>query len=177
MSLAQVQIWVAIVVALIATWASLLISVALLLPSQTGRAEYALDTNPKGSLFKGLGTLLLFIFSIGLIANPVPPVKLVGFLLFSCLLAVMTIGAAGVAMLMGRRISEMTGARTSFGSLVRGSIAYSMALGFPWIGWMVLLPVSMIFAFGAGMTAVWPRRQRVAPPVPPVVPPMPKYEN
>jgi hypothetical protein len=177
MSLAQVQFYVALVVTLIATWASLLIAVSLLMPAQTGRAEYALDTNPKGCLLKGIGTTLLFVFSIILISVPAPPIKFLGMILFSALLAIMTIGAAGIATLMGRRISDMSGARTSFGSLVRGSIAYSLALGFPYIGWMILGPVSTIFAFGAGISAIWPRRQSVAPPVPPVVPPMPTYEN
>lgn len=176
MTLAQVQIAVAIVTTLIATWAGLLVTVALVLPAQTGRAEYELDTNPKRSLFRGIGVMLLFAFSFALFVSPHPLTKFIGFVLMSSLLAVMTIGAAGLATLMGRRISEMTGARTSFGSLVRGSIAYSLAIGFPWIGWMVFAPLAALFAFGAGFRAVWPRRQSVAP-IPPVVPPVPTYEQ
>lgn len=168
MTLAQVQISVAIVTALIATWAGLLVSVALLLPQQTGRAEYELETNPKRCLLRGTGLLLLFFGGLFLTGAPQPAVKLLGFLLMSGLLAVMTVGAAGVAALMGRRISEMTGARTSFGALVRGSIAYSLAIGFPWIGWMIFAPVSMLFAVGAGFRAVWPLRPRVLPTTAPI---------
>lgn len=47
MTLAQVQAAVAVVVALIGTWAGLLMAVALLLPDKADRAEAALETNSK----------------------------------------------------------------------------------------------------------------------------------
>ena len=54
-----------------------------------------------------------------------------GFLIITGLTCLLTLGGAGMAQLMGKRISEMSGAKTTFGALVRGSIAYSVGVFFP----------------------------------------------
>jgi hypothetical protein len=159
MTLAQVQAAVAIVAALIGTWTGLLIAVALSLPKQTGMAEYALETAPRRCFLSGLGMTVLFIISIRFLQAPPPGAKLVGIGLLLALGVVLTIGAAGLAQLLGRRIGEMSGARTSFGTLVRGSLVYSLAMGFPLIGWYLFLPLSAVCALGAGAVALWPRRR------------------
>lgn len=102
-----------------------------------------------------------------LVSAPVPLLKLLGLLLLLGLSALMTVGATGMAKLMGRRIGEMSGARTSFGFLVRGSFVYSAALGFPLIGWYVFAPISLVCALGAGAAAFRSARRMVlAPPAP-----------
>ena len=167
MTLAQVQAAVALVVALIGTWAGLTIAVALLLPLQTDRAEQALETSPKRCFASGLPLFLVFFLAFLLLRAPHPGVKLLSLLLFLGLGAVLLVGAAGMAHLMGRRIGEMSGARTSFGMLVRGSFVFSGAVFFPILGWWLFLPLSALFALGAGVRALWPRRRAVLPPVVP----------
>jgi hypothetical protein len=158
-ALGTVQAAVAVVVALIATWTGLLITVSLAMPKQTGMAEYALETAPRRCFLSGLGMLLLLLSSFRFLQAPLPGMKLVGILLLLALGAVLTLGAAGLAQLLGRRIGEMSGARTSFGTLVRGSLVYSLAMGFPLIGWYLFLPLSAVCALGAGAVALWSRRR------------------
>ena len=154
MSLAQVQATVALFVALMISLTGLLTSVAILLPAHSQRAEAELEQSPKRCLYVGLATLLAFAFGIVLLNLPNPLLKLMGFALITAISGVVTVGGAGMAQLMGKRISEMSGAKTTFGALVRGSVAYSVAVFFPYIGWFVLAPISIVCALGAGVRAM-----------------------
>ena len=163
MSLAQVQATVALFVALMISLTGLLTSVAILLPAHSQRAEEALEQSPKRCLFVGLLSLLTFGFGIVLLNIPNPLMKLIGFALVTAISGIVTVGGAGMAGLMGKRISEMSGAKTTFGALVRGSVAYSVAVFFPYIGWFVLAPISIVCALGAGVRAMRaPRMQSVS---------------
>ncbi len=167
MTLAQVQGVVAGAVALIITWASLLMAVALLMPERTNRAEAVLETSPKRCFVNGLLCLVIAAVGLRLLQTPAPLIKLAGAVVLLGLGALLTVGAAALAQLMGRRIGEMSGARTSLGTLVRGSLIYSFALGFPLIGWYLFLPLSTLCALGAGAVAFKPaRKHRNAPAMP-----------
>lgn len=167
MTLAQVQAAVALITFLIATWAGLIIAMALLLPKQTGRAELALSDSPVRSLLVGLAMLIPGAISVVMAGSPAGALKLIGFLALIGIGGALAIGSAGVALLMGRRISEMTESRTGFSSLIRGSVVYSLALGFPLIGWFLFMPVSLVMSLGSGTRALWRSSQTVYPPVTP----------
>ncbi len=167
MTLAIVQSVVATVVALCLSWAGLLLAVALSLPLHTGIAESALEENPKRCCLKGIGLLIVFSIAVALIQIPIGLVKLFAFGIMLSITAMLTVGAAGLAQLMGQRIGEMSGAKTSFGALVRGSLVYSLALFFPYIGWFLFAPLSGLCALGAGADALWPQRRTAIPPVTP----------
>src|SRR5437763_524499 len=107
MSLAQVQAAIALVAALVLSWSGLLIAVAAALPGRTGRAEAALLGAPRRCAVAGVGALALAVVALLLLQAPRPILKLAGAALLLLLAAVMTIGAAGLAQLMGRRIGEM----------------------------------------------------------------------
>jgi cadmium resistance protein CadD (predicted permease) len=164
MTVAYVQAIVATVLALVGTWTGLVIAVALLLPRQTERATNALTRSP-GACFGGgllVGVALLFMFV--LVHIPLQPVKLVGGMGALLLGAVLSIGAAGTARLMGQRIGDMADASSPFANLVRGSVVYSVAMGFPFIGWLIFLPFAVVFGLGAGAAAMLPSRQATTPP-------------
>ena len=166
MTLAQVQAVVALISALILSWASLLIAVALTLPEQTGRAEAALANRPKKCFAVGFGMAILLIAT--LFALRIPGVQLFGIFFSLFLAAIFVVGAAGFAKLMGTRIAKMSGWEShSFGNLVKGSLVYSVAMLFPLIGWYLFLPLSMLGAMGAGAMALWPKRKTL-PAVPPI---------
>lgn len=167
MTLAQVQAAVAVVVALGLTWAGLLVAVSLLLPAHTEKAERTLEATPKRSFWHGLGVLLVAALALVALNIPNPLVKLVGFLMLLAFGCVLTIGAAGMAQLMGRRIGEMSGAKTSFGALVRGSLVFSAAVFFPLIGWYVFTPIASVCSLGAGFAALRSARRVATPPVTP----------
>jgi hypothetical protein len=153
MTLAQVQAGVAFLFGIVATLTALLVSVALLLPNHAGRAERALDETPKRCFYIGLGLLLVTILGVaGLSGHPL--LKLIGFLVLLAISGLITLGCAGMALLMGRRIGEMSGARSSLGCLVRGGLAYSIGVMFPIVGWWLLAPLSVLCAAGAGMIAI-----------------------
>ncbi len=167
MTLAQVQAAMAVVAVLVATWAGLMMAVALLLPKQSKRASEGLNTMPWVCGATGLGMAFLVVLGFVMVNLPVGIIKLAGTLLLLALGGVMSIGGAGIALLMGDRIGEMSGARTSFSALVRGSVVYSLAVGFPFIGWMLFAPLSLLFALGAGVVGLWPSRAMAVPPVAP----------
>jgi hypothetical protein len=157
MTLAQVQAFVAGVFALIASWASLMMAVSLLLPAHSRRAEQALISSAKRCFLYGVGMVLLFIVAIALVRIPNPLIRLIGLCILLGLGATMAIGAAGLAQLMGRRIGALSGAKTSFGALVQGSLIFSFALLFPLIGWWVFAPLAGILSLGAGVTGLLSR--------------------
>ena len=161
MSLAQVQSVVALFVGLIASYAGLLIGMALLMPAQTEVATNVLERSPKRCLLSGLGMLVLIVIALVLANVPNPAVKIVAFLALLGMSGMIVVGGAGLAHLMGKRIGEMSGAKTSFGTLVRGSIVYTLAMFFPFVGWWLFAPVSVIYALGAGAIALWPFRRSV----------------
>lgn len=171
MSLAQVQGTVAFVLAMIGTWAGLLVSLAFLLPRQTRKAEEALGRSPWLCFGGGLGLGVLLVISLVLINLPLPIIKFMGFMLLLVLGSIMALGAAGIAQLIGKRGGLAT-MNPSFGTVLRGSLVYSLALGFPLLGWFVFAPLSLIFAMGAGALSLLPTLQSVMTPpnAPPTVP-------
>jgi hypothetical protein len=99
--------------------------------------------------------------------NVIPgPGTVIGILMLLALGMVMTIGAAGLAQRMGRRINKISGRRTSFSALFAGSIVYGVAATFPLIGWYLFLPIATIFSLGAGVLAILPQRRPVTPKAP-----------
>jgi hypothetical protein len=175
MTQAQVQAAMAVVTVLIATWAGAMIATALWLPKQAKRASAALNKMPWMCGATGLGLAILMIIGFVLLGLPVPPARLLGVALLLGLGALLCIGGAGIATLMGERIGEMSGARNSFSTLVRGSVVYSLAVGFPFIGWFLIAPLSIIFLFGAGVMALLPSREMAVPPLTPPAP-RPDYD-
>lgn len=167
MTLSYVQFGVAIVMGLIASWTALMTAVALLMPARAEKAEQALEGSPKKCFQTGLLMLVVMTVAAGMIVLPNPLAKLIGVLVLLAFGFLVAVGAAGIAQLMGKRIGEMSGARTTFGALVRGSLVFSAAMLFPLIGWYVFAPLAAIAALGAGVKAVWPERRMATPPVSP----------
>ncbi len=170
MSLAQVQFGVAITMALLLSWAALVTVTALALPQNAKRAENALANSPKKSLVVGIIGTALTVLGLVLFANPVGIIKLAGFVLSLFMGVVLIVGGAGIAQILGTRIGEMSGAKTSFGALVRGSLVHSFSMLFPILGWFLMLPLSIIFAMGAGYLAIVPQKRTAERPI---VPPLP----
>jgi hypothetical protein len=83
--------------------------------------------------------------------------------------AIIAVGSAGVAQTIGKR-GEPEGAAPTFGMLVRGSLVYSLALGFPLVGWFVFSPLALVTAAGAGIRALMPERRTAFTP-PTIMPP------
>ncbi len=154
MTLAQVQMAVAVATLIVLSWMALTLATALAFPVHALRASETLEAKPKRSF--GIGALMavLFVILLNLIAVPNPLIKLIAFLGSLGIGAMLCIGAAGLAKLFGQRIGDMAGARTSFGELVRGSLVFSVAMAFPYFGWFLFAPVTVFCALGAGAMSV-----------------------
>src|SRR5690242_19419373 len=133
MTLALVQATVAVILTMIGTWTGLLVSVAFLLPRSAVRSEELLANEPWKCFGRGLAVAIIMV--IGLAAAGAGPVivKLFGVGLLMFVGTVTAVGSAGIAQTIGRR-GEPDGTTPTFGMLVRGSLVYSLALGFPFVG-------------------------------------------
>jgi hypothetical protein len=167
MTLALVQATVAIILTMVATWTGLLVSVAFLLPRSASKAEHLMTNEPWKCFFRGLGMAVLMVLGFIVFSVGAPPIKIfaVGVLMFVG--ALIAVGSAGVAQTIGRR-GEPDGTAPTFGMLVRGSLVFSLALGFPFVGWLVFAPLALVTAAGAGLMAMIPeRRTAYTPPAAP----------
>ncbi len=166
MTLAQVQAVVAGFILVILSLTSVAVTVALLLPNVSKNSSSALSNHPWRSFLLGLLGGVPAIAAILLFRVPVPLIKLCGVVLGLIVLAVGTIGGAGLALRLGDQIGEISGAKTSLGSLVRGGILFSLAAMFPLIGWYIIAPISVTCALGAGIQAILPSGQSSSAPAP-----------
>ncbi|HLI48554.1 MAG TPA: hypothetical protein VKV18_07720 [Chthonomonas sp.] len=168
MTTAAVQATVVTLLTLIATWAGLLMAVALLLPAATQVAEHHLQTSKARSFVLGLVLLIGIGIGFNLFRAGNPLAKLLGFGSLELFGALLVLGAAGIAQLIGRR-GEPEVEKPNFRNLLRGSLTLSLAMGFPFIGWFLFAPLAVVFALGAGLLSVWPERRLHPTALPPVI--------
>ena len=151
------------------TFPGLLTGYWLLFPGVTERARRRVERTPGRSFLLGVFAFgLLAVPIIILLALPVAPLQALGW--FSILLAFAFIGfgGAGLAAAMASRFVGHNGALTG-PQFVRGALALTLAIGFPLVGWFVLLPVLIITGLGATIFAVlrWqPGPKTIAPTAP-----------
>jgi hypothetical protein len=127
----------------------LLVAWTLLLPDLVGRAGLRLARTPGRCLGLGAGWLAvcLVLFAV-LLAVPGLGVAL-GWFGIVGLFTIASIGAAGLAVLMGDRLRQGGTVASPVGAALRGAIALELAAIFPLIGWFVVLPVIALSALGA----------------------------
>lgn len=123
----------------------------LLFPNVVSRAHQRVERTPWRCLWLGLGVaFLVSIPSAILMALPFGPAKLVGWILIVLTLAFSSLGAAGLAHLMGDSLSNRMKTEISpSGAVLRGAIALELAAAFPFIGWMFVFPLSTLVSLGA----------------------------
>lgn len=154
------------------TFPGLLTGYWLLFPGITERARRRIERTPGRSFLLGVFTFgLLAVPIFILLALPIAPLQALGW--FSVLLAFAFVGfgGAGLAAAMASRFGGHSQA-LSGPQFVRGAVALTLAIGFPLVGWFVLLPVLIITGLGATVFAMlrWqPSPKTVVPsaPVPP----------
>lgn len=168
MTLALVQATVAVLLTMVATWTGLLVSVAFLVPRATARSEEFVSSEPWRCFFRGIGMAILLIIGIITASVGFPLIKLFGLGILLFVGAIIAVGCSGIAQTIGKR-GEPSGTAPTFGMLIRGSLVYSLALGFPFVGWFAFAPIALVIAAGAGIAAILPERRSIY--TPPTVPP------
>jgi hypothetical protein len=139
----------------------LLLAWSLLFPTTVERARLRLERTPWRCFWLGLITLLVIGLPLAILFNvPAGPVQLVGWVGSFVLLALASVGAAGLAALMGERLRRVGLAASAPGALLRGALALELAAIFPLIGWFIVIPLATICSLGAMAFALLRRRSR-----------------
>jgi len=134
----------------------------LLFPKQVAIAGTRVERTPWRCLGTGLLAAAALVFpALLLAAVPLPFSQLLaaGLLIFG--LAVAALGAAGIAATMARRLSRRPDAAParSLGTFVLAAVALELAVAFPFIGWFLVLPITVVMSLGSaiyGMTGRLP---------------------
>ena len=126
-------------------------------PRVVERAQGRIEAATWRSFGLGVGVgIPVIIGSVFMISIPAPALRFLGALLAVFALSIASMGAAGLAGLMGSRLNEISGGRYSVpGAHVRGAVALELAAVFPFIGWLLVLPLGTLTCFGAGVRALF----------------------
>jgi hypothetical protein len=133
----------------------LLLTWRLLLPKVVARAEQRLSHTPWKCFFGGGAFLIIYLIPvIVLLKLPLPVFKGAGVIALLGLTLVASVGAAGLAGLMGQRLNGLGLKSSVGGATVRGAVAMELAAAFPLIGWFIIIPITFIIALGAALFAL-----------------------
>jgi len=147
----------------------LLVGWTLVCPAAVERARERLDRTPWRCFWLGVAGLVGAGLPILIALNvKAGPVQFLGWLGLITLLTVTSLGAAGLAALMGARLRAGGLAASPAGATLRAAGVLELALVFPVIGWFMLLPLTIICSLGAATFAL--PRLVVRPAVLPVAP-------
>lgn len=142
---------------------ALLVAINLLLPQVTRRIQTRLKETPGRSFVMGVPVTAVIIFWVLLTAEAgAGPIRATAFIVGALGMALGTLGAAGMARLLGERITPLSQPNSSMTNLVRGAVVYEMACLFPLVGWFVFAPFVGMTVLGAAVFALlgWrPKRQ------------------
>lgn len=145
----------------------LLLAWSLWLPDTVARASLRLRQTPGRCFGLGAAWLGLSMIPILLLLNlPSGVLQFLGWVGIFALLTLASLGAAGVATVMGERLRGQGVVRSAPLSLLGGALALELAAIFPVIGWFILTPLLATCALGATGFALlgWMPRPRPATP-------------
>jgi len=151
----------------------LMLVLVMTFPALTERAEVRITRTPWKSFFLGavaLGFALIPV--IGMFNLPDSGAQFFGFVGLAILLAAASIGAAGLTRALGKRLATLGVSASAAGETVRGAVVLELAAVFPLVGWFIIIPITLITAFGATVFAIlrWQPKDRAEKPAP-IIPP------
>lgn len=132
------------------TFPGLLTALWLIFPATVERARLRLDRTPWQCFWLG-GVLLAFVTipATLLIAVGLGPTQFAGWSLIALTLMLATLGAAGMAAKMGQHLALRNISLSSAGAFVRGAVALELAAAFPIVGWLIVVPLTIVLSLGA----------------------------
>lgn len=144
----------AILAALGVVFPGLLLTWSLWMPGMVERSRERIARTPWKSLFVGLVILLMASVPLGILNALAGPFQFLAFVGGFSLLTFASVGAAGLASLMGERLRGQGVQVSSPGALLRGAVALEFATVFPIIGWFILFPLTLLVSLGAAVFAL-----------------------
>ena len=133
-----------------------------LLPKVSERSKAAFKNSAWRAFFIGLANyLFLGGISLLLLSTEIPPLSVLGLVIAAFLIIVTAIGLPGLALLIGERLTALSGHRMSdLKQLIWATLLLELAMFLPFIGWFLLTPVLLMTSFGAAVLA-WRNRKKV----------------
>ena len=147
--MADVYIVVFTVIGILLSVPALIITVSLLMPRVTTRAQTRLSQSFGKSFALGIpiaGALLLWV---AITSQTGGFMQATAFIVAVIGMGLATIGAGGMARLLGERIGDHSAPHSEMHNLVRGSIVYLLACMTPIVGWFLFVPIVGVAIIGA----------------------------
>ena len=158
MTIGDVLAAVAALLTLGASWGAAILLAALAFPKRATRAQSLLMEHPWACLGRGAAGLLVVGLPTLALAHTPGPARLLLLLPLGLLAAGAMVGSAAAVRLLGGRIDAIGSPLTPFAALTRATFLYVSAGFLPVIGWLLVLPGSLLLALGAGLPALFPER-------------------
>ena len=144
---------------------AMLTALWLLFPALISRAQTRVDKTPMQTFWMGVMIVIAVTIPIViLLALPFGPAKFIGWVLLAASLALSSIGSAGIAAHLGKRLADQS-SLSPLNGFIRGSVILELATFFPVLGWFFIWPLMLITAFGATGFALlnWKPREKTQP--------------
>ncbi len=148
---------------------ALLLLCDAMLPGLLARTRRTLAAMPGRSFLVGLVNSAFFGVLCAALLAPGGGIAPVGLTLTTLLLALVAVGLAAAARIVGERLRP--GASDSLRQFVIGASVLVVASSVPLVGWFVVLPFAGLASFGALLIAIVQRRAAPAVPPPATMPP------
>ena len=140
----------------------------LLFPAAVERARSRVEQTPWQCFWLGGVVTAMLVIPIAILLAIGGPAQGIAWIGIAASLTVASLGAAGIAALMARRLQSES-RLSSAAAFVRAAIALELAAAFPFIGWVVVMPLAIVVSLGATVFALlrWqPSSPRTASVVP-----------
>ncbi len=108
------------------------------------------------SFFLGLPLTALIVVLFGaLTSNKQGPWGLIGIVVMAAYLMFTSIGVAGIADLVGEKLGTKNTDQPPWRETVRGGAVLVLSFLFPFLGWLLIMPVALIVGCGATMRGIF----------------------
>ncbi len=142
-------------IALAIVYPGMLVAWSLIFPSFVGKAGMRLESTPWRCLALGVALDIPIGFTAAILLSiALGPANFLGVALIVGSLAFASLGASGMATVMGRRLLSRSKEDTSEAAgFLRGAIVLELASAFPVIGWFLAIPLITFSSLGAAAFA------------------------
>jgi len=150
MIMADVFKWLFLILGTMTTLVGYWLFFEALCPRIVEKARGNYETRAVRSVVVGFFVALpVAVVALALVSAPGGVVKFLGFLLYSLLILVGLLGSSGLARHLGTRLPSPNDSVQPWRRVFRGGTVLTITFILPVIGWLVLLPLTLISGIGA----------------------------
>lgn len=143
-----------IIIGILISVPALLVGLNLLMPGVTIRTQVRLRETPGKSFWLGAVLTAVLLITILITAQIPGPGQAFAFGLVVVGMGLGSLGAAGMARLLGERIRPLAKPNSDMMNLLRGAILYELACLVPFVGWFIFAPLVGMTVLGAAVFAL-----------------------